>query len=65
MPRPAKSITGGGDNLARIGTNEQIRALRDGDRALRVFPQGEVGDAKSGGFLLDPTRVGEDQLCLA
>ena len=48
-----KGITGGGDNLAWIRTNKQIRALSDGDGTLRIFPQGKAGDAESGGFLLD------------
>jgi len=60
-----KGITGGGDNLARIRTNEQIGTLGDGDGALRIFPQGEARDAECGGFFLDAARVGEDQLCFA
>ena len=53
-----QGITGGGDYLARISTNEQICALRDGDGALGVLAQGETGDAKRGGFFLDAARIG-------
>src|SRR6266446_9814222 len=60
-----KSITGGGDNLARIRTNEQVSTVRDGDRTFRILPECEAGDAESRGFFLDTARVGEDQLCFA
>ncbi len=60
-----QGITGGGDYLARISTNQQICALRDGDRALGVLTQSETGDAKSSGFFLNTPRVGEDELCFA
>jgi hypothetical protein len=53
------------DNVARIGTNQQVCALGDGDGALRVIAQRKAGDTKSRGLFLDATRIGEDELCFA
>src|SRR2546429_9244704 len=58
-------ITGSGDNFARIGTNQQVCALGDGNGALRVIAQRKAGDTESRGLFLDATRIGEDELGFA
>src|SRR5260370_42242181 len=58
-------ITGSGDYLARIGTNQQVCALGDGNGALRVLAQRKAGHTESRGLFLDATRIGEDELCFA
>src|SRR6516162_4575791 len=45
-----------------IGPDESVRPLGDRDRSLCVLAQGEGGDAQRGRLLLDPARVGEDDL---
>src|SRR5713226_3505198 len=60
-----QGVTGGGHNLGGIGANEEVCALGDGDGALGVLPQGEAGDAESGGLFLDATGIGQDELCFA
>src|SRR5229473_6482461 len=60
-----QGVAGGGDDFDRIGANQQVCAFGDGDGALGVLPQGEAGDAESGGLFLDATRIGQDKLCFA
>src|SRR5690349_24715570 len=62
---PGQSITGSGNNVAWIRANEQIGALGDGNGALGVFPQGKARNPQSGGFFLDATGIGEDELGFA
>ena len=47
-----------------IGTDEDIRALGDGDRALGVFADRDAGDAQRRRFLLQAARIGQDELAL-
>src|ERR1700687_597375 len=58
-------ITSSGQNFARIGTNQQVCALGDGNGALRVLAQRKARDTESRGLFLDATRIGEDDLCFA
>src|ERR1700732_2577205 len=58
-------ITRSGDNFARIGANQQVCSLGDGNGALCVLTQRKAGDAESRGLFLDATRIGEDELGFA
>src|SRR5229473_327718 len=63
---PAREgVAGGGDDLGRIGANQQVCAFGDGDGALGVLTQGEARDAESGGFFLDAAGIGQDELRFA
>jgi hypothetical protein len=54
-----KNGLGGGDDFCWIRSDEEVRALRNRDRALGVFAKGEAGDAESGGFFLDAAGIGQ------
>ena len=51
----------GGDDFGRVGANELVGPLRDGDGALGVLAESEAGDAEGGGFFLDAAGIGQDQ----
>src|SRR5690242_7309110 len=52
---------GGGDDFCWIRSDEEVRALRNRDRALGVFAKGEAGDAESGGFFLNTAGIRQDE----
>lgn len=56
-----KDGLGGGDDFCGIRSDEEVRALRNRDRALGVFAKGKAGDAQSGGFFLNAAGIRQDE----
>ena len=49
-----------GDDVLRIGADETVGALGDGDRPFGVVPHGQAGHPQHRALLLHSTGVGED-----
>ena len=49
------------ESLQIIHDAQTIGTLADGNRTLRIRPQGQAGDAQIGGFFLDAPGIGDEQ----
>lgn len=61
----AQRLRDTGTNCLRVGADQGVGALGEGDRAFGVLAQGNAGYAERGGFFLHAAGVGEDDCRVA